>query len=74
MTRPFSRPALVCNSQSGSHDEAVLEAIGAVCREQGAPLAATFALPLAGATAALGAVLLANGVIFVVWLVLGDLK
>ncbi|BBB10839.1 diacylglycerol/lipid kinase family protein [Sphingopyxis sp. FD7] len=45
MTRPFSRPALVCNSHSGSHDEAVLEAIGAVCREQGAPLAATFALP-----------------------------
>lgn len=45
MTSPFSRPALVCNSQSGSHDEAVLEAIEAVCREQGAPLAATFALP-----------------------------
>jgi hypothetical protein len=45
MTSPFSRPALVCNSQSGSHDEAVLEAIEAACREQGAPLAATFALP-----------------------------
>ncbi len=45
MTSPFSRPALVCNSQSGSHDEAILEAIEAVCREQGAPLAATFALP-----------------------------
>ena len=45
MTSPFSRPALVCNSQSGSHDEAVLEAIAAACREQGAPLAATFALP-----------------------------
>lgn len=45
MTSPFSRPALVCNSQSGSHDAAVLEAIETVCREQGAPLAATFALP-----------------------------
>lgn len=45
MTSPFSRPALVCNDQSGSHDEAVLEQIVASCREHGAPLAATFALP-----------------------------
>ncbi|WP_188238032.1 diacylglycerol/lipid kinase family protein [Sphingopyxis sp. LK2115] len=45
MTSPFSRPALVCNSQSGSHDRAMLDAIEAVCRERGAPLAATFALP-----------------------------
>ncbi|SBV33892.1 Sphingosine kinase [uncultured Sphingopyxis sp.] len=45
MTSPFSRPALVCNDQSGSHDEAVLEQIVESCREHGAPLAATFALP-----------------------------
>ena len=45
MTSPFSRPALVCNDQSGSHDEAVLEQIAESCREHGAPLAATFALP-----------------------------
>lgn len=45
MTGPFTRPALICNSQSGSHDEAVLAAIGAACRTAGAPLVATFALP-----------------------------
>lgn len=45
MTRPFSRPALVCNSRSGSHDPAILDAIAAACRELGAPLAATFVLP-----------------------------
>lgn len=45
MTGPFTRPALICNSQSGSHDEAVLAAIGAACRAAGAPLVATFALP-----------------------------
>ena len=45
MTSPFSRPALVCNDQSGSHDEAVLEQIVESCRAAGAPLAATFALP-----------------------------
>ncbi|WP_411340634.1 diacylglycerol kinase family protein [Sphingopyxis sp. J-6] len=45
MTSPFARPALVCNSQSGSHDEAVLEQIVESCRAAGAPLAATFALP-----------------------------
>lgn len=45
MTSPFARPALVCNSQSGSHDEAVLEQIVENCRAAGAPLAATFALP-----------------------------
>lgn len=45
MSSPFARPALVCNSQSGSHDEAVLEQIVESCRAAGAPLAATFALP-----------------------------
>ena len=45
MTLPFFRPALLCNSQSGSHDESVLEAIAAACREEGAPLTATFTLP-----------------------------
>jgi diacylglycerol kinase family enzyme len=45
MTSPFSRPALVCNTQSGSHDEAVREQIVEICRANGAPLVATFALP-----------------------------
>ena len=45
MTSPFSRPALLCNSQSGSHDPAIHEAIVAACADAGAPLAATFALP-----------------------------
>ncbi len=45
MTTPFSRPALVCNSQSGSHDPAVLDGIVETCRASGAPLAATFMLP-----------------------------
>ncbi|PKP99232.1 MAG: sphingosine kinase [Alphaproteobacteria bacterium HGW-Alphaproteobacteria-13] len=45
MTRPFTRPALVCNSQSGSHDPAILSAIEDICRAQGAPLIATFMLP-----------------------------
>ena len=45
MTGRFSRPALVCNSQSGSYDAATCEAIEALCRDHGAPLAATFELP-----------------------------
>ena len=45
MTSPFSRPALVCNTQSGSHDEAVREQIVELCRDHGVPLVATFALP-----------------------------
>lgn len=45
MTSPFTRPALVCNSQSGSHDPAIHDAIVEACRAAGAPLAATFALP-----------------------------
>ena len=45
MTSSFTRPALVCNSQSGSHDAATLAAIEHACRAHGAPLAATFALP-----------------------------
>lgn len=45
MTSNFTRPALVCNSQSGSFDAAVRDAIEDACRAQGAPLAATFALP-----------------------------
>jgi diacylglycerol kinase family enzyme len=45
MTAPFTRLALVCNSQSGSHDPAVLAAIEDACRAHGKPLAATFALP-----------------------------
>jgi diacylglycerol kinase family enzyme len=45
MTSPFTRPALVCNIQSGSHDDAVREQIIELCRASGSPLAATFALP-----------------------------
>lgn len=45
MTSPFTRPALVCNSQSGGHDAATLAAIEDACRAHGAPLATTFALP-----------------------------
>lgn len=45
MVSHFSRPALIRNDQSGSHDEAVLEQIVESCRELGAPIAATFALP-----------------------------
>lgn len=45
MTSPFTRPALICNTQSGSHDEAVREQIAELCRTHGAPLVATFALP-----------------------------
>lgn len=45
MSARFSRPALVCNAQSGSYDPAIRSAIEAACRAQGAPLAATFALP-----------------------------
>lgn len=45
MASSFSRPALICNSQSGSHDDAVLAAIVEACRVAGAPLVAVFALP-----------------------------
>lgn len=45
MTSPFTRPALICNTQSGSHDEAVREQIAELCRAHGSPLVATFALP-----------------------------
>ena len=45
MTSPFSRPALVCNSQSGSHDDAIIAEIAETCRASGAPLVAVFALP-----------------------------
>lgn len=45
MTSSFSRPALVCNSQSGSHDDAVLAGIAESCRAAGTPLVAIFALP-----------------------------
>lgn len=45
MTSSFLRPALVCNSQSGSHDAAMLAAIEDACRAHGAPLAARFMLP-----------------------------
>ena len=45
MTNPFTRPALICNTQSGSHDEAVRDQIAELCRTHGAPLVATFALP-----------------------------
>lgn len=45
MTNPFSRPALVCNSQSGSHDDAVLARIAESCHAAGTPLVAIFALP-----------------------------
>ncbi len=45
MTQKFARPALICNTQSGSHDAAVRDEIGEICRGHGAPLVATFALP-----------------------------
>lgn len=45
MTGSFTRPALVCNTQSGGFDPAIRDAIEAACRAAGAPLAATFALP-----------------------------
>lgn len=45
MTSPFLRPALVCNSQSGSHDPAIEAAISEACQAAGTPLAATFSLP-----------------------------
>ncbi|WP_439568760.1 diacylglycerol/lipid kinase family protein [Sphingopyxis sp.] len=45
MTGSFTRPALLCNTQSGSHDEAVRDQIAELCRTHGAPLVATFALP-----------------------------
>lgn len=45
MTSPFTRPALLCNTQSGSHDDAVRDQIAELCRTHGAPLVATFALP-----------------------------
>lgn len=45
MTRAFHRPALICNSQSGSYDEAVHRQLVDACRAAGVPLAATVALP-----------------------------
>ena len=45
MTSHFSRPALICNTQSGGHDEAVREQIEMFCRDNETPLVATFALP-----------------------------
>ena len=45
MTGPFTRPALVCNSQSGSHDETILDRIKESCAAHGAPLIAIFSLP-----------------------------
>lgn len=45
MTNSFTRPALICNNQSGSHDDAVLAEIVETCRAAGAPIAAVFALP-----------------------------
>ncbi|WP_293700218.1 MULTISPECIES: diacylglycerol/lipid kinase family protein [unclassified Sphingopyxis] len=45
MTSSFTRPALICNTQSGSHDAAVREQIAELCRAHNAPLVATFALP-----------------------------
>ena len=45
MTKAFSRPALICNDQSGSFDPAIRDALEAACRDAGTPLAATFILP-----------------------------
>ncbi|WP_428678928.1 diacylglycerol kinase family protein [Sphingopyxis sp.] len=45
MTSAFSRPALLCNNRSGSHDPAIEAAIADACKAAGAPLVATFALP-----------------------------
>lgn len=45
MTSPFTRPALVCNTQSGSHGPAIFDAIVEACRLHNAPLATIFELP-----------------------------
>jgi len=45
MTYRPTRPALICNNQSGSYDEARVEQIAALCRDAGSPLAANFCLP-----------------------------
>jgi len=45
MTARFTRPALVCNIRSGSHDPAVRSAIEATCDAAGTPLAGLFELP-----------------------------
>ncbi len=45
MTQQFSRPALICNTQSGSHDAAIRDQIADLCRAHGAPLVHIFALP-----------------------------
>ncbi len=45
MTGRFHRPALLCNMQSGSQDESILEAIAETCRAAGAPLVTRFAVP-----------------------------
>ncbi len=45
MTHAVRRPALVCNSRSGSHDEIMLETLSGRCRDAGTPLVATFTLP-----------------------------
>jgi diacylglycerol kinase family enzyme len=45
MTSNYSHPALVCNSQSGSHDDAVLAEIVETCRAAGSPLSTIFELP-----------------------------
>lgn len=45
MNDQFTKPALICNSQSGSHDPAIRDAIAAACEAAGTPLAATFELP-----------------------------
>src|SRR3546814_16857023 len=48
----IARPALVCNSQSGSHAATLRETIAEHCRPADAQLAATFALPEAHLPAA----------------------
>lgn len=45
MTGRFHRPALLCNMQSGSQDESILEEIAETCRAAGAPLVGRFTLP-----------------------------
>lgn len=45
MTSAFHRPALLCNSQSGRFESALLDAISEACAAHGTPLAAVFTLP-----------------------------
>ena len=48
MSSAFARPALLCNTASGSFDPALFDRIEAMCRDAGAPLVDVFKLPQDG--------------------------